>query len=342
MLCYNPFFLWDVGFQLSYAALVSIVTFRDPIYKLIYIKNKGLDRFWRLNAVTLSAQILTLPLILYHFHQFPNLFLITNFVAVPLSGFILYAELGLLATSHFTAIATWVGNICSGMIWVLNSFVQAIDTFPFAVTDGIQISLLQALLITLIVLSTSYWFLYKSKRAAIITIVQISIFAITVSMNTYRKSNQQKLIVYNIPKQSLIEFIEEDKYQSIGDTSILNDGFIQNFHLKPARTFYGVKPARLQDFYFTYPFTLFKNKRILLIDKPLKFNAPQKLTVDLIVISKNPKVYIAQLVKTFNCKQIVFDASNPQWKINLWKKDCDSLHLRHHSTAEKGAFVMDL
>ncbi|RYE56903.1 MAG: hypothetical protein EOP48_06980 [Sphingobacteriales bacterium] len=74
MLCYNPFFLWDVGFQLSYAALVSIVTFRDYVYNWFYFQNKALDRFWRLNAVTISAQILTLPFILYHFHQFPTLF----------------------------------------------------------------------------------------------------------------------------------------------------------------------------------------------------------------------------------------------------------------------------
>src|SRR3982751_6559739 len=92
MLCYNPFFLWDVGFQLSYAAVISIIAFARPIHGWIYVANKSLDFVWELVAVTLSAQILTLPIIFYYFHQFPNLFLITNIVIVPLSSLILFAE----------------------------------------------------------------------------------------------------------------------------------------------------------------------------------------------------------------------------------------------------------
>src|SRR5690606_6706176 len=60
LLCINPYYLWDVGFQLSYAAVLSIIIFMQPIYKSIYIKNKLLDNFWKLNAVTISAQILTI------------------------------------------------------------------------------------------------------------------------------------------------------------------------------------------------------------------------------------------------------------------------------------------
>src|SRR4029078_261665 len=59
LLCYNPYWLWDVGFQLSYAAVLSIVVFMQPIYNLFYIKNKLLDLIWKLNAVTIAAQILT-------------------------------------------------------------------------------------------------------------------------------------------------------------------------------------------------------------------------------------------------------------------------------------------
>jgi competence protein ComEC len=96
LLVFNPYFFWDVGFQLSYTAVLSIVLFMRPVYQWFYFKNKLLNALWQLNAITLAAQILTLPIILYYFHQFPNLFLFTNFIAVPLSGFILYGELVLL------------------------------------------------------------------------------------------------------------------------------------------------------------------------------------------------------------------------------------------------------
>ncbi|MBL7735890.1 MAG: ComEC/Rec2 family competence protein, partial [Chitinophagaceae bacterium] len=93
LLCYHPYWLWDVGFQLSYAALTGIVMFMKPVYRLLVFKNKMADAAWKLNAVTIAAQWLTLPLILFYFRQFPNLFLLTNFIAVPLSSIILIGEL---------------------------------------------------------------------------------------------------------------------------------------------------------------------------------------------------------------------------------------------------------
>ena len=78
LLCINPYWLWDVGFQLSYAAVLSIVIFQRPIYNIFYCKNKLLDHVWKLNAVTLAAQLLTTPLSIYHFHQFPCYFFLTN------------------------------------------------------------------------------------------------------------------------------------------------------------------------------------------------------------------------------------------------------------------------
>ena len=91
------------------------------------------------------------------------------------------------------------------------------------------------------------------------------------------------------------------------------------------------------------PFYQFASKKILVIDKPLVFEAvQQKINVDIIIISKNPKLYIPQLAAVFNCNQYVVDASNSLWKIETWKKDCEQLHLQLHSVPEKGAFILDL
>ena len=68
----------------------------------------------------------------------------------------------------------------------------------------------------------------------------------------------------------------------------------------------------------------------------------QKINIDYIIISKNPKLFIPKLAEVFNAGIYVFDASNPMWKIEKWKKDCEELHLRFHSVPEQGAFVTDL
>lgn len=111
MLCYNPYFLWDVGFQLSYLAVIGIIIFQKSIYKWVYIKNKWVNKIWQLMAVSLPAQVLTFPVCIYYFHQFPNLFLITNIIAVPLSGVILFAEIGLVAFSWVPLLGNYLDKI---------------------------------------------------------------------------------------------------------------------------------------------------------------------------------------------------------------------------------------
>jgi len=88
---------------------------------------------------------------------------------------------------------------------------------------------------------------------------------------------------------------------------------------------------------------VYKSKRILAINKTKYFPfLENKIPVDLLLVSGNPKLYFNQLTKTFSLKQVVFDGSCPAWKINYWKKDCDSLHIPYHDVSEKGAFVMSL
>jgi competence protein ComEC len=147
LLCYNPLWLWEVGFQLSYLAVLSIVMFMNPIYNLLYVQNKMLDPLWRMAAVTLSAQILTTPVCLYYFHQFPNLFLITNIVAVPLSSLILAGELLLCGLAFFPAAAAFTGQILEWLIRCLNSFITYMEKMPFALSTGLGISIYQVIIL---------------------------------------------------------------------------------------------------------------------------------------------------------------------------------------------------
>ena len=100
-LCHNPYWLWDVGFQLSYIAVLSIVIFYKPVYDLLFVKNKILNRVWQLAAVSIAAQVLTTPLSLYYFHQFPVYFLLGNLVVVPVSTVVLIGTLILVVVSPF-------------------------------------------------------------------------------------------------------------------------------------------------------------------------------------------------------------------------------------------------
>ena len=344
MLVYDPFMLWDVGFLLSYAAVISIITFQKPIYNWLYYKNKMLDTVWSLTSVTLSAQILTIPIVVFYFHQFPNLFLITNFVAVPLSGFILYGEILLLIIFFITPLAKVIGIVLGLLLQMMDAFIENINTLPIAVWNNIQLSVLQTWLLFAIFICTCVWLMSKYAKAFIALLAFACMFFISLCFDYTTRNLQQKLIVYNVPKQSAIDIIQGDHYCFTGDSILLQDGFLRNFHLKPARILYRTTAAETPTFHLKEnEITTINGKHILLLTHDLpRRNYASKISVDVIIISKNPRIYMSQLQQVFDCKRIVFDSSNPLWKIRLWKKDCDNLHLRFHSTPDSGAFVMDL
>lgn len=344
LLVYNPFFLWAVGFQLSYAAVASIVTFYPPINKLVSFTNKGLQKVWSLVSVTVSAQILTLPFVLYHFHQFPNYVLLTNLIVVPILAFVLYGEILLILFSVVPFVANIIGKILNTVIWFINSFIVNTSKLPFSITDSIQISVVQALLLFVVIISFAIW-LMRIKPAALLTgLTAMAVFLLLRAADFIQHAQQSKLIVYNVPQYEAIDIAQGTQRAFIGDSMLLQNGFLQNFHLRPGRIL-----NRTNSSFGKAAFSCANNcitstaKKVVVVNSPISnYNGTSRISADVIILSKNPKIYISDLLTVFNCSEIVFDSSNPLWKIEKWKKDCEHLHLRFHSVPEQGAFIMDL
>jgi competence protein ComEC len=345
LLCYNPYYLWAVGFQLSYLAVLSIIIFQKPIYHCIYIKNKWVDKAWQLMAVSIAAQLLTFPVCIYYFHQFPNLFLISNMIAVPLSGFILYAEIGLIAFSWVPFVGVYAGKLVAASVWLMNKIILWINELSFAVWDKIPATVLSTWLMYSVVAGFGAWLILKQKKYFKMALAMLLLFVLQSAYNNWQTGKQQKIIVYNVPQHKAIDFVNGSRYQFVGDSILLEEGLLQNFHLKPGRIAeqLDVKSDSLTGVFNEGMFYEYNHKKIMLADKPINFpTSVQKIELDLIILSKNPKIQIATLLKTFDCKQFVFDASNPAWKIEKWKQECESLHLTYYSIPDKGAFIYNI
>jgi competence protein ComEC len=339
LLCINPFWLWDVGFQLSYTAVLSIILFFQPIYNWYRPTNKLLDFFWKITAVTIAAQILTLPISIYHFHQVPTLFLIANFIAVPLSSVILLGEILLCTVSFIPVIAKLVGIALNYLIYLMNSFIEELDKLPFAVWNYLSISLPQMILLMVFAGVSCYWLMEKRKRYTWLALSCFAGFMMIRAFSFYKASNQQKMIVYNVPKHTAIDVINGRSYYFIGDSALLYDDFVRNFHLQPSRILHRISPARCDASLRSFNLS---GKQFMIIDEDVSFTKNEnKPLVDVVILSKNPGLYISNLRSAFLVKQVIIDGSVPPWKAGLWTKDCDSLKIPCYNVAEKGAFVMN-
>ncbi|MBA4197052.1 MAG: hypothetical protein C0459_05790 [Chitinophaga sp.] len=272
------------------------------------------------------------------------MFLVTNLVAVPLSGFVLYGELIMLLFAWWPAAAHFFGSITGWLITVLNNFIQHINNLPFAVWQNLQINMLQAVLLFLLLAFAGRWLLNKKSSALISSLVAASLFLCVRCIDFIKREKQQKIIVYNVPQHKAIDIIEGRNYQFIGDSILQEDGFLRNFHLQPSRIKHRIKPVNsVQSASIQQQLIQVNDKSFLIIDNNRFFKKlQQKIKVNAVIISGNPKLYLNDMIKYFDCEIIIADATNPLWKINKWKKDAEQLHLSLHSVPDDGAFEMNL
>ncbi len=143
LLLIRPHYLFDIGFQLSYAAVFGIVYFY-PIFKAWFTPkfgyawlNKGVRYLWNLTCVSLAAQLATLPLSMYYFGIFPKYSLLTNLIVIPLVSIILSVGLCFFASVFiYEPIADFLGDALNTFLLWLNESTKVIMSFPgCAVTD---------------------------------------------------------------------------------------------------------------------------------------------------------------------------------------------------------------
>ncbi|MBA2250736.1 MAG: ComEC family competence protein [Chitinophagaceae bacterium] len=345
LLCYNPYFLWDVGFQLSYLAVAGIVIFQKPVYNWFYLKNKMADKIWKLAAVSLAAQIFTFPVCLFYFHQFPNTFLLTNLIMVPLSSLILFIEIFLVAFAWIPFVATFIGKVTWHLVWLMNRIILFFNNLPYALWKGFSATLTSTIILYIIIISFASWLMIKNRYAFKIALFSLFAFTFLSASSKWKSANQQKLIVYNVPQHQAIDFVKGNDYKFVGDTDLSAESPLKNFHLKPARIDLQLNklPNSMSTFSESGKFYQFKNKTILVIDATISFDmTPKKMPIDVIILSKNAKILISKISAIFNCDKYIFDASNSLWKIANWTKECEQLHLRFFSVPAQGAYIEDL
>jgi competence protein ComEC len=345
LLCYNPYYLWDVGFQLSYLAVIGIVALQQPLFKSLYIKNTWLQKIWQMMSVTIAAQIAAFPICIYYFHQFPNFFLFTNLLVIPLSTIILFGEILLVAVAAIIPLATYLGIAITWLIHLMNRIILFFSSFLFSVMDNIYANVFTTWLLYGAVTFFCAWLFNKNKRLLRIGIFCLAGFAALHVYENIHLQQQKKMVIYNVSKQRAVDFIVAGKYVFEGDSILKEDGLLKNFHLKPARIAMQVTHLETQlpalknkNFYWQ-----FYNKKMVFIDSLLLFEPRDSiLPVDVLLISHNASVKIKDVLKAIKPAVVVFDGSNSLWKIDGWKKECEELLLRSHSVAEQGAFVMEV
>ncbi len=137
MLLYEPRYLIDVGFQLSYTAVLSILLLHEKIYKSLQFRFFLLDKAWSLTSVSIAAQLGILPVMLYHFHRFSNCFWLSGLIVIPSATLLIYGCSLLLISTPFPSITAVIGRLLSLLIDGMNTSIRWIEKLPLSNVENI-------------------------------------------------------------------------------------------------------------------------------------------------------------------------------------------------------------
>lgn len=346
MLIINPYTLMDVGFQLSYLAVLSIVYFQPKIYSLFNPRFRATDYVWQLVSVAIAAQLGTFPITVYYFEQFPVYFILSNILIIPLVSFIIYGAILLFIFSFSDIIASIIAQVLNFITWLLNTNVNIIESLPYSKIDNINLSRFGLILLCSFILIIVFFIIKKRisyvKYALLLLIVFIGN---EIYINT-TNSSRSSFIVYNIPKQTAFDFIQ-NKNSSLFTDFNQDIGKNHEFNILPLHNNLGIN--RINQFQFSEddstlnPY-LFENLRILNIrdNRILNYKTKRKQNIDYLIISQNINFKISELTDLINFKKIIFDSSNSFYQLKKWKKECKNLNISYHSVIDDGAFVLDI
>lgn len=323
ILLFEPAFLFDVGFQLSYAALFFIIWLQPSLSVLWSPQNRIVKYFWEILTVSFAAQIGTLPLALYYFHQFPGLFFATNLAVIPFLSIIMLlgvltmflAAVGYTPAFLIIALEKSIGllNWIIGEIASLEQFIFRDIPFGFWMTVGLY----------LLIVCTFLWLKKPDGNRLVSAMSGIAIFQLSFFITQWKSESETEFVVFNSKNQTLLVWRRGKEIITTGNRTAALDSY------KTAHFVRREKHSPLQNVFWH------DGQKIIVIDSACI--VPEK-TPDILLLIKSPKINLDRCLKLHKPKIVVADASNFRSYAKRWKETCRKQKIPFHYTNEKGFF----
>ncbi len=347
LLLYNPFWILDVGFQLSYLALWGIVYYQPKIYKQIFIQNKFGDWVWNLTAVSIAATISTLPISLYYFHQFSLASFLSGLVVIPISTIILPLGLLLLLLNFIPFLSSLLGVLFYWLVYVLNASVFLMQKIPYAVIEGIWIEYVDMCLLYLSFGLITWAFWRAKPRFLLLGMLPLCLVFWQRNQRFGESLDQAEVCVYHLYKGSAVSFIAGQKAYTLVD-SLHNDpnklAFMQQNYLYKRQ----IREHQILNFSGDYQKDfLIKNSPLLLFDtlaiavqNQSYFQSEISFPAQWILLQNNPKLFKTNLLDLYpQTRLCIANGSNSPKMVARYQTWADSNGLVLHPTATLGAYV---
>ncbi len=333
LLCAQPMWLFSVGFQLSFMAVLSLVLFYKPVYKWLSSVGKAGKLLWSTISASIAAEVLVAPLVIYYFHNFPLLFLVANVAAFLFMGAVLVLGMAIVALWFVPAIATATGM---ATIWLVNLFdgiVSRLQQLSPASFHLLSLSMAELTWVYVAIAGLMIFLLKKQKAGLFTAMTALCVLMLSFCMNEWNSLHQRRFVVYNTGKTKHTELISGHSYAVIStDTAREKQGY---YAVQAAHILWRTQVEHAtggQEVYCVH------GKSILILTKPSI--GSRKFPIDYLVVNSPKLPYYADVKRTFSPSLIVIGHTYPKRQLNRFMKDCADAGTAVHDVSSTGSFVL--
>ena len=370
LLLYNPNFLFNVGFQLSYLAVFGMIHFQPKLNPIFVIDKKKswfhwlADRTWKVTTVAVAAQIATFPITIYYFHQFPNFFILANSLVILLSSIVLICGLGYVILASiflyfdFITITHWLGQSLKYTILWLNETVLFFERLPYSITKFLWISiyemwLMYGLIFGFIALWKTRKFLWVWINCGIVS----NLIILNILGNMQRK-NQELFTILSTPKHTAITLVEGKNALLISDEAFLNSRKDVGFRVNNYWSSRGVRDTLKVNLLEKYnslnnmvkvqskdsiAVITWKEKTFLWIGKNMKHNDLQvkNASFDYLILANKSVKDLNQIIGKVQFKNLIIDGSYTRFYADKLSTQAEELGLKYYDLSRSGALKIE-
>lgn len=333
LLLIHPNYLYKVGFQLSYAAVFSILIFYPKLEKWWTPKNKFLKNVWSLLIIGFAAQVVVLPISLYYFHQFPTLFFVSNLLIVPLLTPILVLGFLSLFLGILDILPAFLVFILEKIVALMNFLAKMIalqEVFIFRNIYFDEILLISSLLV---VLGLIYWVNKPNYRRTLALLVTVLLFQGTLFYTKYQSEIVENMTVFSVYKNSLFS-VRNGNQLIVYQKDSLKSNFIITNYIRET----GISDVRFEKTPYLFEY---QGNTILYLDSLGIYPRTEKHKIDKVIVTQSPKINFERMLLEITPKEVIADGTNYPSFVNRWRKKCEELGILFHSTAQDGAYIFE-
>ncbi|MDF0715257.1 ComEC/Rec2 family competence protein [Muricauda sp. 334s03] len=332
ILLVKPLFLFQVGFQMSYAAVFAIVWIYPKLQKFWFPENIIVRKTWQLLSVSVAAQLGVLPVSLFYFHQFPALFFISNLLIVPFLGLILGFGILVILLALIDYLPQFLVDGFNSIIHLMNFIIGwiarqegfVIKNIPF---DSIQMILGYLIIIALVI------FLSKPKwKSALVFFGGLIVFQSWIIWNQVRAHQKETIILAHRNRNTILLHRLGDSLSIITSDSSNIGSIATDYTI--AERIQKINTSALQNSY------RIGNKKLFVVDS--LGILPLEEHLDYLLLTQSPEINLERVLDSIKPKKVLVDGSNYPSLNNAWKATCTQKKIPFHYTGEKGYYVFSL